>query len=214
MERSTLLSLAGFLLFSIFENIIGTVAGPSLIFYIKSIGGTQDDYGLTTSAMCVGMTIMMFVFGKWVDSNGNKYQTPLACAFILGIVGSIIYFLASLLPSGIWAVSAILVGRFITGMGGAGKTLTRSWIATAIPLETQKKVLTITTMVGIMGQALGPLMNILVAEINTSVAITTNYSISINPYNSIGLLVALNEVLLWVIVANNVLVISADSPLC
>jgi hypothetical protein len=44
-------------------------------------------------------------------------------------------------------------------------------------------------------------MNTLVAEINTSIPITSTYSIQINPYNSIGLLVALNEVLLMVIFA-------------
>ena len=200
MERSILISLVAFLLFSVLENVISTVVGPTLIFYILSVGGTNEDYGLTMSAASLGMTLMMFYFGKWVDRNGNKYQAPLSFAFILGIIGSIAYFLASILPSG-WGINAILFGRFVQGMGGAGKTLTRSWIATAVPLEQQKTIFSVLAIVGIAGQAIGPLMNTLVAEIDFSVPITPTYSININSYNAVGLLVALNEVLLWIIVA-------------
>ena len=141
MERAILKSLVALLLFSVLENVISTVVGPTLIFYIQSVGGSNDDYGLTTSSACVGSALMTFYFGKWIDSNGNKYQAPLSASFILGIVGSIIYFAASLLPVGFWGINAILAGRFVSGMGGAGKALTRSWIATAVPLENQVKVL-------------------------------------------------------------------------
>ena len=134
-----------------------------------------------------------------MDSNGNKYQAPLAASFTLGIMGSLIYFLASIMP-GRMAVNAILLGRFITGMGAAGKSLIQSWIATAIPLEDQKIIITLSTMVGTTGQLVGPPLNILVQEINTSVAITPRFNIPIIPLNSIGLLLALNEVLLWLIV--------------
>ncbi len=137
MERVILKSLVALLLFMVLENVIGTVVGPTLIFYIESVGGSNEDYGLTTSSVCVGTALMTFYFGKWVDSNGGKYQEPLSAAFVLGIVGSIIYFVASLLPVGFWGINAILAGRFIQGMGGAGKALIRSWIATAVPLENQ-----------------------------------------------------------------------------
>ncbi len=140
MERAILKSLVALLLFSVLENVISTVVGPTLIFYIVAVGGSNEDYGLTTSSVCVGAALMTFYFGKWIDSNGNKYQAPLSASFILGIVGSIIYFAASLLPVGFWGVNAILAGRFVSGMGGAGKALTRSWIATAVPLENQVSV--------------------------------------------------------------------------
>eukprot|EP00985_Skeletonema_marinoi_P027282 scaffold22167_cov142-Skeletonema_marinoi.AAC.3 len=201
MERSIQISLVAFMLFYVLENVISTITGPSLIFYIVSVGGTNEDYGLTTSSVCLGMTLMMFYFGKWVDSNGNKYQAPLRFAFILGIIGSIIYFVASILPTGFWGVNAILVGRFVQGMGAAGKTLTKSWIATAVPHEQQKTVFAAVSMIAIAGQAIGPLMNTLVAEIDMEIPITSSYSISLNPYNSVGLLVAFNEVLIWVIIA-------------
>ena len=79
MERSMLLSLTALLLFQLLENIISTVVGPSLIFYIESVGGTQEDYGMTTSATFLGMTIMMFYFGKW----GKCRRIPKRCIYII-----------------------------------------------------------------------------------------------------------------------------------
>lgn len=107
MERAILKSLVALLLFMVLENVISTVVGPTLIFYIQSVGGSNDDYGLTTSAVCIDTTLMTFHFGKWIDSNGGKYQAPLSWAFILGILGSIIYYVASLLPIGFWGINAI-----------------------------------------------------------------------------------------------------------
>ena len=196
-----LISLIVILLYDVFENVIGSIVGPSLVFYIESVGGTNDDYGKALSAHMLGVTLLVTFYGNWVDSNGNKYQAPFACTFILGIVGSLIYFLASVLPKGFWAVNAIIFGRFIQGMGAAGKSLIQCWVATAVPHDNMKTALTVMTMAGTVGQFAGPALNILVAEINTSVAITSNYSIEVNPYNSIGLFVLLNEVLIWMMFA-------------
>ena len=196
-----LISLIVILLNYVFESVISTIVGPSLIFYIESVGGTNDDYGKALSAHMLGVTLLVTFYGNWVDSNGNKYQAPFACTFILGIMGSLIYFMASVLPKGFWAVNAIIFGRFIHGMGAAGRVLIQSWVATAVPHDKLKTVLTVESMAGSVGQFAGPVLNILVAEINTSVAITSNYSIDINPYNSIGLFILLNEVAIWVMFA-------------
>lgn len=197
-EKPVFLSLVAWMLYILLENVIGTVVGPSLVFYIESVGGTNQDYGVATSAVCLGMTLLMTFFGKWVDSNGNKYQAPLACSYILGIIGALIYFLASILPN-TWAVNAIVAGRFIAGMGAAGKSLVMSWITTAVPLEKQKTVVSFISVVAILGQTAGPVLNTLVSEIDTSIAITSNFSIPLNPLNSIGLLVAIGEALFWLL---------------
>lgn len=34
---------------------------------------------------------------------------------------------------GLWAMSAMMVSRFICGMGGAGKTLAYSYVASVVP---------------------------------------------------------------------------------
>ena len=113
-EKPVFLSLVAWMLYALLENVIGTVVAPSLVFYIESVGGTNQDYGVATSAVMLGTTLFMTFFGKWVDSNGNKYQAPLTCSYILGIVGALIYFLASIFPNR-WAVNAIVAGRFIAG---------------------------------------------------------------------------------------------------
>lgn len=198
-EKPVFLSLVAWMLYALLENVIGTVVAPSLVFYIESVGGTNQGYGVATSAVMLGTTLFMTFLGKWVDSNGHKYQAPLTCSYILGIIGALIYFLASIFPSR-WAVNAIVAGRFIAGMGAAGKGLIMSWITTAVPLEKQKAVISsFISVVAILGQTAGPVLNTLVSEIDTSIAITSNFSIPLNPLNSIGLLTAVREALFWLI---------------
>ena len=102
---------------------------------------------------------------------------------------------------GFWAAKTVLLGRFVQGLGVGGKTLCNSWIATAIPLKEQKTVFTILSIISIAGRAIGPLVNILVADIGTTIRITSTFSIDLNPLNSVGLIVAGNELVLWMIVA-------------
>ncbi|KAL9183256.1 hypothetical protein ACHAXT_005043 [Thalassiosira profunda] len=135
----------------------------------------------------------MSYFGAWVDGNGNKYKAPYACAFALGIAGSLIYFLAILFPKGYWSVGVILMGRFVTGLGESGRTLAYSWVATAIPRNEQRTTLTIMSMTRTVGLMMGPLMNLPIAEANAEVL-----GIPIRPYNAPGLLVAALQVILFV----------------
>lgn len=125
-------------------------------------------------------------------SNGNKYKAPYASTFTLGMLGSIIYFLAILFPDGYWAIGAILVGRLITGLGASGRTLAYSWVATAIAPEKQRTTLTVMSMTRTLGMTLGPLLNSLVAKINTSI-----WNIPITPYNSPGLILVVGEGILF-----------------
>ena len=140
----------------------------------------------------------MSVYGRWVDSNGNKYKRPYAASFIFGGVGSILYFLAELLPRGALAVNCILLARFITGLGAAGRTLAYSYVATAIPREQQRTTLTILSMSRSFGLLLGPLMNLLVVKIETSISIF-NKIVPINPRNSVGLVLAAGELFLSIL---------------
>merc|ERR1719375_24663 len=100
---------------------------------------------------------MMSVYGKWVDMNNNNYKQPYNFSFALGVAGSLVYFFAVLMPKGIIAVSTILIGRFVTGMGAASRTLAYSYVATAIPRDNQRTTLTIMSMSRSFGMLLGPL---------------------------------------------------------
>ena len=201
LERPVLISLVAFMVFGLVENAVGTISGPSFIYYLNSVGGNNDDFGRITSIRCLAAAVMNLYFSNWIDSNGNKYQAPLACSFILGILGSLIYFLASIMPTGFWGVNAILVGKVIKSMGGGGKMLLRSWVATTIPIEKQKPVFSCIAMIQIGGTAIGPLLNTLVAEIDSSIPITSTFSIPLNPYNSVGLVSIASETIIWILVA-------------
>ena len=135
MEKSLIISIIVLVMINITDSITNSVVGPSLIFYVKDMGGSKEQYGMIMSAAYLSGFIMMSFYGAWVDSNGNKYKAPYAAAFTLGIVGSFIYFLAVLFPKGNLAIGAILIGRLITGLGASGRTLAYSWVATAIPRE-------------------------------------------------------------------------------
>ena len=90
----------------------------------------------------------------------------------------------------------ILLGRFITGLGAAGRTLAYSYVATAIPRDQQRTTLTILSMSRSFGMLLGPLINLLVVQIDTSISIH-NYTIPLNPRNSAGLVLAAGELFLF-----------------
>jgi len=175
---------------------MGSIVGPSMIFYITDMGGTLDQYGWMSAISSFSAFIMISVYGKWVDSNGNQYRKPYTITFILGVAGNLIYFLAIAMPKGFWAMSALMVSRFIGGMGGAGKTLAYSYVATVVPQENQKFVLTWLSSTRTFGQLLGPVANFLVAEIDTSISIGS-FVIPVNPYNSVGLIMVLAELILW-----------------
>lgn len=157
----------------------------------------MKQYGVASSLPFFSMMLMLSFYGVWVDSNGNKYKAPYAFSFALGGFGSILYFIAELLPPGAWAVNAILLGRFITGLGAAGKTLAYSYVATAIPRDQQRMTLTILSMTRSVGMLLGPLLNLFVVSIDTSISIF-NYTIPLNPRNSPGLVLAAGELFLLV----------------
>ena len=200
LERYVLVSLRLFFLCEFLNGTVATIVDPSVIFYLESVGGTPEDFGLATSVSSLGSTLMTAIIGLWIDKNGNKYRAPYIFVLSIGIAGSLIYFLASMLPSGFWAVNAILIGKFLMGAGGALVVIVASWVAVEIPLEKQKAVFTISMAIQGTSQAVGPKLNTLIAEIDTSIAITSNYSISLDPLNSVALVSAFNGVLLCLII--------------
>ena len=142
-ERDVFLSIILFYLFEFLHVTVATVISPSVIFYIESVGGTPKDFGVATSLINFGGTLMMAVIGLWMDRNGNKYRAPYMFVILIGILGSLIYFLASFLPSGFWAVHAILIGFCLMGTGSAVDVITASWIATVVPMDRHKLYYTI-----------------------------------------------------------------------
>jgi len=198
MEKPLVHSVAILTLINIVDALANSAVNPSLIFYVTEVGGNLKDDGLISSISYFSAMLMMIVYGMWVDSNGNKYKLPYAASFTMGILGSLLYFVAKMLPSGAWAVNTILIGRFITGCGVAGRTLAFSYVATAIPRDQQRTTLTLLAMTRSCGYLMGPLVNLLVAKIDTSISIF-NCNVPLNPRNSVGLALAFTESCLMVL---------------
>ena len=150
------------------------------------------------SVAFLAMFLMTGVYGKWIDSNGNKYTMPYIASFVFGIASYTIYFLAILLPPGPIAVYTLMFSRFLEGMSVAGRTLSYSWIHSMVPHDKQKTVLTILSMSRTIGTIVGPITNLLVTEINTEWHIF-DVTIPVNPNNSIGLLMVGSEFVLLIL---------------
>lgn len=195
MERKVLISLILLVSINVMDSLIGCVVGPTLIFYLRSIGGDNDDYGRIQSLGALAALIMSPVYGKWVDSNGSKYQAPYAMSFGLGMADGLLYFGAVLLPAGPIAIAALYLSVMIGGAGKASRSLAYTWIASGIPLDEQRTILTFLSMGRTFGNVVGPLLNVLVAENDTELTIG-GMTVPLTPYNSIGLMVFVGELVL------------------
>lgn len=162
------------------------------------LGGNKDQYGMMLSVAYLAMFLMTSVYGKWIDSNGNKFTMPYIASFVFGITSYTIYFLAILIPPGPIAVYTLMFSRFLEGMSVAGRTLSYSWVHSMIPHDKQKTVLTILSMSRTIGSIVGPITNLLVSGINTQFDIG-GVTIPVNPNNSIGLLMVGSEVFLLIL---------------
>lgn len=191
-----MISLAVLVTINITDMVTNSVISPTLTFYIDELGGTLEQYGMVMSADSLAMFFMVSVFGRWVDTNGNKYKKPYIFCFAMGILGQLMYVSTILLPKGNIAIGAAMIARFVVGLGAAGRTLAYSYVATAVPQKQQKTFLTLLSMSRTIGLAVGPLVNMVVMKINTEFKIGNMITIPINPYNAAGLLIAVGEVFL------------------
>jgi MFS family permease len=205
MDKSLLGSVALLMMINIVDSITNSIVGPSLIFYVTEMGGSKEQYGMIMSASYLSGILMMSFYGAWVDSNGNRYRAPYAASFVMGMIGSIIYFMASTIrriSGGGWnegsGVYAILLGRFVTGMGSSGRTLAYTWVATAIPHGEQRNVLTMLSMTRTFGMILGPMLNALIARVDATLVVGSRIVLPITPNNSPGLILFVMEGLLFV----------------
>jgi MFS family permease len=192
----TVLSLIGFI-----DAVSYMSVAPSLIFYVNSLEGTKEQYGVIMSIFSFSSFLMKPVYGKWVDSTGNKYKIPFIASFSTAMFGHLIYFVAILLPTSSnsgynMGVMALVLGRFFAGMGAANNALGFSYIATVIPHDRQTTINVLLSMTRIVGMTFGPFVNMFLGKIDTEMHLPgTNLTIPLNPYNSVGLFLAMGQLL-------------------
>lgn len=198
MEKGNLASVIVLICINTMDSIMGAVVGPTLIFYVIELGGTKEHYGIMQSISMLAAMLTIPLYGSWVDSNGNKYTTPYMCSFSLGVISNLAYFLAVLLPKGPIAIYTVMFSRFLTGAAGSGRTLSYSWVASSIPPDKQRTIVSLLSMSRTFGMVAGPLTNYLVSEINTEWKIF-GLTIPLDPNNSIGLIMVGGELILALI---------------
>jgi MFS family permease len=168
---------------------------PSLIFYVRQLGGDKEIYGIIMSAFSLASFCGKPLYGIWVDKNGNKFRAPYLASFSLAIFGALLYFFGNvMIASPKWAVGMILVGRLFSGLGGANQALGFAYIALVIPHDQQTRTSTILSMTRIMGMALGPVVNLFLSKIHTTITIG-GFSMVVDSLNSVGLLLAVGNLL-------------------
>lgn len=194
LDGSVVRSLAVLGLVGLIDAVSYMAVAPSLIFYVKELGGTKEQYGAILSAFSFASFCFKPVYGRWVDSSGNRYRVPYVVSFSAAMAGNLLYFAAVLLPGSRNAgVYGLLAGRFMAGMGAANNTLGYSYVATVVPHDRQTSVNVLLSMTRILGMTMGPLVNLLLGEIDTEVRLFNGVTIPVNPYNSVGLFVAAGQ---------------------
>lgn len=188
---------------------MGAVVGPTMVFYFTELGGSIDQYGYMGSITSIAAIVMTSFYGKWLDMSGNKFRVGYMVSFIAGITSYMMYFTASLLPTGENSVAVyyLMWSRLIEGLAGAGRMMSYTWVAIMIPRDKQRTVFTLLSSSRTAGMILGPITTTLVAEINTEITIFGT-TIPVNSYNSIGLIMVLGEI----IIATLMLLFLRDPP--
>jgi MFS family permease len=171
---------------------------PSLIFYVQSVGGTKEQYGLIMSAFSLASFCGKPVYGLWVDKSGNQFRAPYIASFILSIAGGIFYASAPAFDSPGVALAMILTGRVLGGLGAGNAALGYAYLALTVPFDKQTQTNSLLSMARIRGMALGPVANILLADIDTTVTVFGK-SLHLDALNSVGLLLAGFNILIMII---------------
>ena len=196
MEKSMIASIVLLLMINITDSVTNSAVDPSLIFCITEIGGSKEEYGTIMSSTFLSGILMTSFYGAWVDRNCGRNKGPCGASFVLGMAGSLVYFLAANCPPGKFAMHIMLAGRLVTGMGSYSRTLAYTWVAMAIPQENQRNVLTLLSITRTVGMIMGPALNVLVAKFDVKLVIALTI-ILITPNNSSGLLLFIGEGLLF-----------------
>jgi MFS family permease len=174
-ERSTQydrVSMALVCFLTLSNSIDYAVKMPTINGYITSFGGTTMFLGLVLAAFMVGRTLLFMALGFWGDRRGLK--EPFLFAQIIVILGELLYVAADSFCEGEWqednacsipaslgatkdtALGLILVGRLVSGMGGAVSTLCKVYISRTTSQEDRTGYMSFLTGLWMIGLLLGP----------------------------------------------------------
>ena len=188
MASKELLSMREYYLLLLPQAFVGfvdavsfMVVAPSVVFYVRSVGGTLEQYGAVLSAFSFASFLFKPVLGYWVDRNAGKFRAPYLTSLGAAMMGGLLYFVASAYQ-GSTAVAILFLGRLFGGMGAANATLGFTYVAQVIPQQHITKLNALLSMVRVMGMGIAPALNIFLSKLQTNLG-----PFHVDPLNSVGL---------------------------
>lgn len=199
MSREVKLALAAIFAKGYLDIIGNYSIMPALVFYVRELGGNDSQYGLISAAASLAACFMMPVYASIVDNSGNKFRKPLLVGFSLAILGMLLYTIAVLFPIGDFAVHVLLASRLVYGIGSASGSIVVSYITCMVAPEQLTSVIVNLGIVSYFGLGVAPYVNMYLADVNTSINFLGS-EIPLNPFNSVGLLIAFFELVAMLLV--------------
>jgi len=142
-------------------------------------------YGVTIGAFPVGRMCLLMLMGYWSDKRG--FRGPFRTTFLLGMIGGLVYGLASGLQFPYFAV----LGRFFGGLGATGPY--SAWAARTYPPEKRVRIESIQKTAQLAGVVIGPAFNVLFVGMNVDMG-----WLKLNPNTMAGYFPAMLNAVLFV----------------
>ncbi|CAJ0562539.1 unnamed protein product, partial [Mesorhabditis spiculigera] len=115
--------------------------------------------GLTVSANSLGCLVANPTFGYWGQKTMKAAQ-PVGFAFAMAAIGNLLYGILPVLPIS-WFVPAMLLARFLAGIGAGTLGVLRSFTATASAPKDRLKAISISSFGLTTGLSIGPVITLL-----------------------------------------------------
>lgn len=171
------------------------VVAPSLVFYVLKVGGSKESYGIILASFSFSSFLFKPVLAYWSDSI-RQFKLPYMVSTIVSGLGGLVYFLAGCFPlTPTAAIALIWTGRLLGGCGAANMTLGYTYVAHIIPSKLFTPANALLSMMRVTGMALAPVLNAGVAWIHAEIKLGPHWTVTIDPLNSVGLLLALGNLI-------------------
>mmetsp|Transcript_33559 Transcript_33559/g.106027 ORF Transcript_33559/g.106027 Transcript_33559/m.106027 type:complete len:496 (-) Transcript_33559:1507-2994(-) len=146
-----------------FINLEYSIGMPTIYHYIKGMGGNTTSLGVCLALFPAASTLLYVPIGIWSDLRPMRevYISTVA----VGIVGNFLYGAAGRADA-LWMVA---VGRLLTGASAANRTLTRTYIARALPRDEQTSWIQGQFACNLLAILLGPVITLALLTIDIKV---------------------------------------------
>jgi len=167
---------------------------PTLIFYVRAVGGDESQYGSIMAANNFSAFLMMPIYASYVDATG-KFRKVFFLGTFLCILGQVFYTFAIVFGETGLAVHVLLASRTIYGIGAAAfGAVGFTYIALMVEPEQLTLVTTILTFGSGQGLVFGPFINQFLEGINTSINVF-GLTVPILEINAVGIFIACTQLI-------------------